>query len=276
MKTFRQVVNLTVSFLIAYCALACAPALAEDVIPDNPALKDKFFFAIGGYLPESSTDARLDSQTLGIGADVNFEDTLGLDDRKLTPEFLARWRFTERWRVELEHFRLDRSGTKTLTGAIQVGDKVYSVNEELQSEFNIAVTRVSVGYSFFKTRDKELGIGIGAHVTDVEARLNGSIVGSEGADATAPLPVLSLYSQFALTDTWSIGARYDRFAIKVDQYRGDITSLGLDLQYQPFRHVGFGVGVRTLDIKLEADEDDFRGKVESKFNGPIFYMYASF
>lgn len=276
MKTTRQIENLALTLIVAFFALICAPGRAEDAIPDNPALKDKFFIAIGGYLPTSSTDLRLDSNTLGVGADVNFEDTLGLDERKLTPEFLGRWRFTERWRLELEYFRLDRSGTKTLTGALQVGDKVYSVNEQLQSEFNIAVTRVSVGYSFFKTRDKELGIGIGAHVTDIEARLNGSIVGSEGANAVAPLPVLSLYSQFALTDTWSVGARFDRFALKVDQYRGDITSLGLDLQYQPFRHVGFGLGVRTLDIKLEADDDDFRGKIESRFNGPIFYMNASF
>jgi hypothetical protein len=256
--------------------VASGPSIAEDAIPDNPVLRDRFFIAIGGYLPTASTDVRLDSATLGAGANVNFEDTLGLDERKLTPEFLARWRFTERWRMEMEYFRLDRSGTRTLNGAIQVGDKVYSVNEELQSEFNIAVTRISVGYSFFKTRDKELGVGIGAHVANIETRLNGSIVGTEGADATAPLPVLSLYSQFALTDKWSAGARFDRFAVEVDQYRGDISSLGLDLQYQAFRHVGIGIGFRTLDIELEAEEDDFRGKIESRFSGPIFYLNASF
>ena len=256
--------------------VACGPSLAEDAIPDNPVLSDRFFIAIGGYLPTASTDVRLDSTTLGAGADVSFEDTLGLDERKLTPEFLARWRFTERWRMETEYFRLDRSGTRTLNGAIQVGDKVYSVNEELQSEFNIAVTRISVGYSFFKTRDKELGIGIGAHVASIETSLNGSVVGTESADATAPLPVLSVYSQFALTDKWSVAARYDRFALEVDQYRGDISSTGLDLQYQAFRHVGFGLGLRTLEITLEAEEDDFRGKIESRFNGPILYMNASF
>ncbi|HYJ19107.1 MAG TPA: hypothetical protein VEW72_08035 [Burkholderiales bacterium] len=276
MKALRQVENLTVSFLIAYCTLACAPVLAEDVIPDNPALKDKFFIGIGGYLPTSSTDVRLDSATLGVGANLNMEDTLGLDERKLTPEFLARWRFTERWRMEMEYFQLDRSGTRTLSGAIQIGDKVYSANEDLQSEFNIAVTRISVGYSFFKTADKELGIGIGMHVAEIETRFNGSLVGEEGSDATAPLPVLSLYSQFALTDKWSVGARFDRFALEVNPYRGDITSVGLDLQYQAFRHIGFGIGFRTLDIELEAEEGDFRGKIESRFSGPIFYMNASF
>jgi hypothetical protein len=256
--------------------VACSPSIAEDAIPDNPALRDKFFIAIGGYLPTSSTDIRLDSITLGAGANLNMEDSLGLDERKLTPEFIARWRFTERWRLELEYFQLDRSGTRTLNGSIQVGDKVYSANEDLQSEFNIAVTRMSVGYSFFKTRDKELGIGLGLHVAEIETRFNGSLVGAEGADAIAPLPVLSLYSQFALNDKWSVGARFDRFALEVDQYRGDITSLGLDLQYQPFRHVGFGIGFRTLDIELEAEEDDFRGSMESRFAGPIFYINASF
>lgn len=276
MKFDRRIGRLATSLGMVCGALVCAQALAEDTVPDNPMLRDRFFFAIGGYLPTSSTDIRLDSTTLGAGANLNMEDSLGLDERKLTPEFLARWRFTERWRMELEYFQLDRSGTRTLNGSIQVGDKVYSANEDLQSEFNIAVTRISVGYSFFKTVDKELGVGIGFHVAEIETRFNGSIVGAEGADATAPLPVLSLYSQFALTDKWSVGARFDRFALEVDQYRGDITSLGLDLQYQAFRHVGFGIGFRTLDIKLEAEKDDFRGMIESRFSGPILYMNASF
>jgi hypothetical protein len=146
----------------------------------------------------------------------------------------------------------------------------------VNSELIITVTRVSFGYSFFKTRDKEFGVGIGAHVTDVSASINGSIVGTENAEATAPLPVLSLFSQVALTDRWSVGMRFDYFAVQVDQYDGEIASIGLDLQYQPFRHVGFGIGIRTLDVQLEADEDDFRGKVESRFNGPIFYINASF
>ena len=261
---------------IACWLFACLPAMAEDVIPDNHALRDEFFIAIGGYLPSASTDMRLDSATLGVGANVNFEETLGLDERKLAPEFLARWRFGERWRMEAEFFRLDRSGTKTLNGTLQVGDKVYSVNEELNSSFNISVTRVSVGYSFFKTRDKEFGVAIGAHVTDIDASLNGSIVGSENASALAPLPVLSLYSQIALTDEWSFGARFDYFALEIDQYRGSISSLGLDLQYQPFRHLGFGLGIRTLDIQLEAEKSDFNGKIETRFNGPILYLNTSF
>lgn len=276
MKSSRRAARHVVSCGIVCCMLACIPAVAQDAIPDNPVLRDKFFIAIGGYLPMSSTDIRLDSTALGAGADVNLENTLGLDERKLAPEFLARWRFTERWRAELEYFQLDRSGNRTLDGSIQVGDKVYSVNEEVQSEFDIAVTRVSVGYSFFKTRDKELGVALGAHVAAIQTRLNGSIAGSEGADVTAPLPVLSLYSQFALTDKWALGFRFDRFALQFDGYRGDISSLGLDLQYQVFRHIGFGIGVRTLDVEVEADEDDLRGKIESRFNGPIFYVNASF
>lgn len=276
MKLTRTIKSPAMSLGFTGCLLACTPAMAQDAIPDNPALQDRFFLAIGGYLPTSSTDIRLDSTTLGAGANLNMEDSLGLDERKLTPEFLARWRFTERWRMELEYFQLDRSGTRTLSGSIQIGDKVYSANEDLQSEFNIAVTRASVGYSFFKTADKELGVGIGLHVAEIETRFNGSLIGAEGADATAPLPVLSLYSQFALTDRWSVGARFDRFALEVDKYRGDITSLGLDLQYQPFRHAGFGIGYRTLDIELEAEENDFRGSMQSRFAGPILYIHASF
>ncbi len=180
MKAVRIVERLTALFGIAGCVLVCAPAKAQDTIPDNPVLRDRFFFAAGGYLPTTSTDVRLDSTTRGAGAAVNFEDTLGLEESKLSAEYLARFRFAERWRIEMEHFRLTRSGSRILRESLQVGEKMYSVNERLQSAFDIAVTRVSAGYSFFKTRDKELGVAIGAHVASIRTSIDGSVSGTEG------------------------------------------------------------------------------------------------
>jgi len=105
---------------------------------------------------------------------------------------------------------------------------------------------------------------------------SGNAVGTEQEDVLAPLPVISFYGQFALTERWAVGGRLDRFSLSYSKYDGSLTSLGLDLTYQPFRHVGFGVGYRSLFITLEASEDSKRARFKQTFEGPLLFLSASF
>jgi hypothetical protein len=100
--------------------------------------------------------------------------------------------------------------------------------------------------------------------------------GSQDEDVLAPLPVLSFYGQFALTTRWAVGMRLDRFSLSYDKYDGSLTSLGLDLLYQPFRHVGFGLGYRTLAIRAEAHGDRTTLSMRQTFEGPLAFLNVSF
>ena len=100
--------------------------------------------------------------------------------------------------------------------------------------------------------------------------------GSQDEDVLAPLPVISLYGQFALTDRWAVGTRLDRFSLSYDKYNGSLTSLALDLLYQPFRNVGFGAGYRALAIRAEAEGDRATLRMRQNFEGPILFLTVSF
>lgn len=269
----KKPVNVLLSIIGVAAAL---PVLAQSPdVPDHPALRDKFYLGAGVFLPKTSTSAQLNSSTLGIGTNVDFERTLGFEDSKSVPAFFGRWRFGERWRLEAEYFELNRSGTRTLNRDIQWGDRVFAANSQLSSTFDFSDLRASVGYSFFKTKDKELGAGIGVHAAKYAISLNTLNAGSENEKVTAPLPVLSLYGQFALTDRWAVGGRLDRFALNYDKYEGSLTSLNLDLLYQPFKNFGFGAGYRALAIRgkvTDARELEF----QQTFQGPMLYVTASF
>jgi hypothetical protein len=71
----------------------------------------------------------------------------------------ARWRFAEKWRLEAEYFGLKRSATRTLATEIEWGDTTYPVGTAVDSTFDITDTRLAVGYTFFKRKDKEIGVG---------------------------------------------------------------------------------------------------------------------
>jgi len=270
MKTVRIAVS-SVTLVI------CMPlAHAEDAAPIHPALHDRFYFSAGAFVPKTSTSAQLDSTTLGVGANIDFEQALGMTTQKTVPDIFARYRFTDRWRVEAEYFQLNRSGDQVTQNQIQWGDVTFPVNTQIQSKFNFSDVRISGGYSFFRTADKELGVGFGFHMAGYDVSLNSAAAGTESEKVLAPLPVLSAYGQFALTEQWAVGGRLDRFALTYNKYNGNITSIGLDLMYQPFRHVGFGLGYRSLNINLKATGDQVTGKFVQTFQGPLLYMNASF
>jgi len=231
---------------------------------------------VGAFVPKTSTSAQLDSTTLGAGANIDFEQALGITTQKTVPDIFARFRFTDRWRVEAEYFQLNRRGDQATQNQIQWGDVTFPVNTQIQSKFNFSDIRISGGYSFFRTADKELGVGFGFHMAGYDVTLNSAASGTESEKVLAPLPVLSGYGQFALTEQWAVGVRLDRFAMTYDKYNGNITSIGVDLNYQPFRHVGFGLAYRSLNIALKVTGDQLTGKFAQTFQGPLLYMNGSF
>ena len=268
--------------IIAAGLVACVPFVqAEEPTGQtsarlNPALNDKWFFELGGYFPTTGTTAQLDSSSAGVGTIVDFHNMLGMDERAQAANFAARWRFTERWRLEASYFETRREGNRTTNQDIQWGDKFFPAGSQLNSSLDVNDARVSVGYSLFKTSDKELGIGFGFHVMGYDARISSQAIGSESKRVTAPLPVVTLYGGFSMDDKWSIAARLDRFSLTYNQYSGSITAMGLELLYQPFRHVGFGLGYQSLFIDFEATRGDFIGKINQTMQGPTAFLNASF
>jgi hypothetical protein len=266
-----------VRFLVVLLALAAVvtPAAAQDV-PVNPALTDRFTFAVGAFYPKTTTEVRIDSTRLGVGAGIQLEDSLGMESRKAVPNLGVRWRFAERFRVEMEYFALNRSGERVIDRDLQIGDQVFAANSNVTSSFDFFDLRVSAGYSFFKRTDKEVGVGLGLHMAGYDISFTSNATGTSQEDVLAPLPVVSLYGQFALTDRWAVGGRIDRFSLSYENFDGKLTSLGLDVTYQPFRHVGFGLAYRTLFISLEAEKNSRTLKFEQSFDGPLLFMTASF
>ena len=244
-------------------------------IPNNPALTDTWFFGAGATFMNSNTQAELKS-SLGAGAVVDFEDAFGLAENSWAPELLARWRFSERWRLEMEYFSLNRKNGRVTDQDITWGDTTIPAGTNVTAQFDVTVMRVSCGYSFFKTQDKEIGVALGFHVTSFDAELNTSGGSAGEGKVLAPLPVASVYGQFALTDEWSVGGRLDALRLQYEPFYGSILSVGVDALWQPWRHLGFGLGWRTLQISGGLSSSDWDGQLATNYTGPIAYVTSSF
>jgi hypothetical protein len=255
--------------------LTAVPAYSQE-IPKHPLLNDTVRITVGGFYAESTNVARLSTSTGGAGVDVNFEDALGLEERKWVGEFGAYWRISSHWRVDVDYVRLSRTATRVLAQQINWGDNTFNVGTEVTSNLTITDTRAALGYSFFRRQDKEVGIAGGLHTLGYKASIEDASGSARSESVTAPLPVLSLYGQFALTDTWAITLRSDWLSLEYDKYSGAIRANRIDVIYQPFKHVAFGAGMHYLNLKLDVQNDNSKFQVRSNLQGPALFMSVSF
>ena len=173
-------------------------------------MTDRFIFEAGGYYSRSSTQASLGAPTGGVGVIVDFENTLGLEERKPTGIAGFLWRIGERWRLEVDYFSLNRDARRTLATDVEWRGHTFTAGQTVNTSYDFSDIRVSGGYSFFKRRDKELGVGFGLHMAKIEASLQEASFGVAASDVLAPLPVLNFYGAFALTNEQQ--AKLDRVA----------------------------------------------------------------
>lgn len=271
MRTFN-------AWAIAIGLTTCMPLAHADSIPWglNAALNDTVFVELGGFFPDTSGQAQLDSTSLGVGTSVDFQSLLGMSSRASAADGSIRVRLSERWRIEASYFQINQNGDKSIDREIQWGGVVYPINTQLTSKLQFSDLRVSAGYSVFKTSDKEVGVGLGLHVLGYKADIRSVNLGSESTDVLAPLPVLSVYGQFALDDKWTIGARLDRLSLTYDQYSGGVTVMALNLLYQPFRHVGFGLGYRGMFMNFTETGSKLTATLNQSLQGPGLFLTASF
>lgn len=256
--------------------VSAAGARAEGGVPEHPMMTDRFFLSIGAFYPESNTQGTLNSGTVGIGTFIDFENDFGLDERKLVGQLMFRMRLSQRWRLEVDYFKIDRNNSRELARTISFGDVNFPLSAEVRSSFNFQDARIGAGYSFFRSKDKEVGIGLGVHMTKFEASLETSTGATERASTSAPLPALTVYSQVALTDRWLLSMRLDRLSLDMDDTTGSVSTTGFDFVYQPWRNFNIGIGYRDVNMQISSTGDDWRGEAQIQQHGPLVFIGTTF
>lgn len=275
-QTFTRAVAMVVAVSLISLARSATAEVCGECVPEHPMLTDRWYFSAGALYADSNVTANLNGTTLGLGALIDFEDDLGLDENNVIGLFNARWHFTKRWQLEVEYFKSDRDAERAVDREITWGNLSIPINAFAKSTFNMEDFRVSVGYAFFRSRDKEIGLGVGAHVAKLEAGLQTRNFGSQFANQTAPLPFFTLYARMALTDRWLLSFRVDRLSLDIGDIDGSVFSSGLDLIYQPWRHFSIGLGFRDIDFQVSSTSTDWRGKAQIQQSGPALSLATSF
>jgi hypothetical protein len=180
--------------------------------------------------------------------------------------------------VDLNWFSLNREAYRRVSDDITIATDDGQITEletglDVSSAFHLDIYQLSYSYSFFLDDRLDLAASAGAYIMPISLSLSaeGSVDKRGSADFTAPLPVLGLRMDVALTPRWFIRNGFQVFYVKYETFTGGVLQVGTALEYNPWDHVGIGLGLDTFGISLKADDEDWPGV---DLNGKVVFNYT--
>ena len=262
-------------------ALAVLPLLvlaATTAVAADSAWVAPFTIQLGAFQAKASTTVRLDSDRGGNGTTVNLESDLNLNDNKTLPDLEFLWRINPRHGVEGSYVRLNRSGTRTISGTINWGEITFPVNTAVDTTFDSDVWRVAYRYSPVNDgAGNELAFLLGAHYTTIKTSLSGP-TGSlaQSASVDFPLPTIGVRGGWRFADSWRLAGYAQLLKLKIGDYDGGLYNgaAGVEWAFMPQAYAG--LGYNYYKYTLTSTKEHARGEFNFRFDGPALYVAWAF
>jgi hypothetical protein len=240
-------------------------------------LDDRFSISLGAFITDRDTNTQLNSETLGKGTEIDFEEDLGLDSSDTVFRLDGHYRFNQKHRLNFSVFDLSRDSSATIQRDIQFGDEIFLIDTVVNTEFDITIIRLTYTYSFWQRDNGYLGVTLGAHVADSKIGLAEQNLGqSEISEITAPLPVLGLRGEYEITDRLTLTAVGEFFMVEFDDVDGSLVDLYVGIDYQVIEHVAVGLGFNSVNLDVDASKNDFSGSLDWRYEGALLFFKFDF
>jgi hypothetical protein len=256
-----SVIGIAAGVLIGGAALL-SPLHAEDFAGDVP---DRVWIDVGGAANDVSTDVALRGPN-GIGATINFEDVFDLPGNKTTARMFGTVRISpkRRW-IDFGYVSIDRTGTRVLDADVTFGDYTFQEGAEVAARFSTQFVYAAFRYDFLHEdkirisgsagltflRVKTGLIADGAAVLDPNGVPVGGGVFNKNASVGAPVPMVGLNLDWALTRRLVLRTYTRFFKLNLDKFNGGLAESGIRLNWYFVRHFGLALGYDRTDLDVK-------------------------
>ena len=229
-----------------------APAEAQR---DFQPLFDKFNFQVEASWVNISSEIRLDSEILGEGTTLNFEN-LGLAADKTIPTLAFQWQIAKRHRVGVRWQDINRTSSTHVEDEIHWGDDIIPVDATLS--LDVGITQYFVDYAFYPWVKERwaAGFGLGFRWMDLQATLawdseGPSGEGSSDAKGSGPLPYLYFEYRRMFSDHWRFMTGLGWLSVKIGDIDGTQWVGHVGIEYLVGNRWSFGAGLNLATIDVD-------------------------
>lgn len=251
-----------------------APIPPPERLPTYASLSRRFELKLGGGFYSNFDTALTVSSDVLVGAKLDLEDTLGIDDSKGVFRVDANYAFNPRHELRLGAFDLNRAGTRTIGEDLEIGEVVLPGGSAVESEFGTTVIKLAYLYNFVADHRTMIGVSGGLHTMQIDTAfktVSGSV--EESFDATAPLPVFGLHAEYALSRKWRMLGSIEFFQLDIGDFAGGLTDTLLAFEHDLFEHVGWGIAYNgfAMDAEFEGD-GPLSADLVYQYQGALLYL----
>jgi hypothetical protein len=237
---------------------AATPAEAQR---DFEPLFDKFNVKLEGSWVGLTTEIRLDSELLGEGTTLNFEDDLDLGTSKTIPTLAFEWQIARKHKLGVRWQDITRDSTAQALTEIQWGDETIPINADISLGFDI--TQSFIDYAYYPwVKDRwAAGFGLGLRWMDIQATLSyrgetdeDEVEGSSDVKGSAPLPYLYFEYRRLFSERWRFITGLGWLYISIDDISGGQWIGKVGIEYLAGKRWAFGaaINVATIDVDWDA------------------------
>ncbi|MEX5214459.1 MAG: hypothetical protein NW703_09885 [Nitrospiraceae bacterium] len=266
--------RMTSVWLSVLALILLVPDLGRAEGEIQPELPDRFMIR-GGYGLVFNADTVFQfNGSSGIGASVDYVDTLGgaRDDQFWRID--ARYRFNDRHSLAFSYYDVSRDGNQTLNQNITIGDTTYAAGGAIRSSIDIQLYRLIYNYSFYHNDKVELALSPGLYVARIDTFYAGSLVCAGGPSCaggttvassveseklTVPLPSIGVLLNYNITPRLQAQLRFDWFYFEVSSAKGSMNEFYAGLEYRLFKHFAVGGAFNRLSIDVDYKPKDTSG-----------------
>jgi len=275
--------KLFASILLVF--LAFGPIAAADE-PGNlhPWLTSKYAFDLGMFYPDRSNKLRADGSiefdpTPNESVDFGSELKLGASDSTFSAEFA--WHYGERWSLRMQYFDSTGQSTAVLEEDIEWEELTFLAGTRAAAGSGFELTRFFWGYNLSRNPNTDYGFGGGFHWLHIDAFIEGTIetpsgpvFGRESTSVDAPLPNIGFWYTQSLSPRWAIRTRLDYFNADIHPYDGTFINASAGFNFQVNDWLNIGANYNYVELDVGVNGDNWRGEIESRYDGVYVYIGA--
>lgn len=241
---------------VAAILLVLSVAMPAEAQREFEPLFDKFNFKLEGSWVGLKTEIRLDSEVLGEGTTLNFEDDLNLDSGKTIPTLSFEWQIARKHKLGVRWQDISRDSTAQALTEIQWGDEIIPIDADITLGFDI--TQAFIDYAYYPwVKDRwAAGFGIGLRWMDLQATLayqdeENEVEGSTDVKGSAPLPYLYLEYRRLFSDHWRFITGIGWLYVKIDDVEGGQLIGRVGIEYLTGKRWGFGAAINIAQAGVD-------------------------
>ncbi len=248
----------------------------------NASLDDRLTLRAGGVYAEPDGSFRSTRQG-NPETELDLGD-FGLDDGEWRLWLAGRLRLGQRWRLDASYMNIDNDSSGQGALDFNFGDLIIPVDADVATSLEADIYLVNLGFAIVRTPRVEIGLGLGAHVFDASANVSATLdtntgpidLGSDSADATAPLPNVHAFADFALTPKLALMTSGGWLDAEYEDYDGQIWTARANLEYRILESAGIGVGVNFIDVDIDDDDGSKTSRYDVELPGVLVYFTLGF